>query len=90
MKKKLISNEATLELPTYEKLQNMLTMPVRFARKLFFSKLGKLKKGLVIIEDGNEVFHLGSPENPGPRATLQVLDQDFYFAISSDYYGSLG
>ena len=88
MKKKLISREAVLELPPYEKFQNLLSMPIRFARSIFLNRLGDIREGLVEVREGEAKFLLGQEENPGPRAVIEVLDPDFYFSVV--FGGSIG
>jgi len=88
MKKKLISTEAVLELPTYEKLRRFVTIPHKIARKIFLKKLGDISHGFVELRDGNEIYQLGSPENEGPRVVIDVFDPDFYFSVV--FGGSIG
>lgn len=88
MKKKLISRDAVLELPPYEKFQNLLSMPIRFARSIFLRRLGDIREGLVEVREGDSKFLLGQEENPGPRAVIEVRDPDFYFSVV--FGGSIG
>ncbi len=88
MKKKLISSEATLELPPYEKFQNMLTMPTRFARSIFLRRLEGIHHGSIEFREAGKSFLLGCEDNPGPRAVVEVLDPDFYFSVV--FGGSIG
>ena len=89
MKKKMISSEAVLELAPYEKFQNMLTMPLRLARAIFRRRLGNLSLGAIKFREGGRSFLLGSPDNPGPRATVEVLDPDTLEPVAPGEVGEL-
>src|SRR6266478_3010667 len=61
----------------------------RFARRAVLARLAGIKRGRIVIEDGDERIEFGpDTSDTDPRATIRVTDQRFYSDLALG--GSIG
>ncbi len=86
MAKKMISKEKALAFPSYSIGHKLFTL--NLCRNIVLKRLAAIHDGHIEIEDGNDIFELGTTKKNGMYAKIRVKDPMFYSSLV--FGGSIG